>query len=229
MSIKEPSFSMANEDITSMIQSKKLMLSQSQGFTRDIDCSSSIRHLLERKLQLKSIVSSIHHRLSILLVTIPMKKGSVTSVFYITVLTLILATTTAFVTLTTRTTSRTGLHATISEKEAQTAINKVVAALKKDKNAKEELGNLQSVNNILGYGSPKPGTIAVRFNASFKKGGTGRSAVPMLFGLGQSEKQEGRGTMVGQVKASVDATTGKVLQASVFRDLGYGRAFNLKV
>ena len=152
-----------------------------------------------------------------------------TSVFYITVLTLILATTTAFVTLSTRTTSRTGLHATISEKEAQTAINKVVAALKKDKNAKVELGNLQSVNNILGYGSPKPGTIAVRFNASFKKGGTGRSAVPMPFGLGQSEKQEGRGTMVGQVKASVEATTGKVLQASVFRDLGYGRAFNLKV
>ena len=152
-----------------------------------------------------------------------------TSVFYITVLTLILATTTAFVTLSSRTTSRTGLQATISEKEAQTAINKVVAALKKDKNAKVELGNLQSVNNILGYGSPKPGTIAVRFNASFKKGGMGRSAVPMPFGLGQSEKQEGRGTMVGQVKASVDATTGKVLQASVFRDLGYGRAFNLKV
>eukprot|EP00956_Cyclotella_meneghiniana_P024384 scaffold48885_cov78-Cyclotella_meneghiniana.AAC.1 len=117
----------------------------------------------------------------------------------------------------------------ISKKEAQTAINKVVAALKKDKNAKDELGNLQSVNNILGYGSPKPGTIAVRFNASFKKGGMGRSAVPMPFGLGQSEKQEGRGTMVGQVKASVDATTGKVLEASVFRDLGYGRAFNLKV
>ena len=158
-----------------------------------------------------------------------MKKGSSISLFRLTVLSLILATTTAFVTLSTHATSRTGLHATISEKEAQTAINKVVAALKKDKNAKDELGNLQSVNNILGYGSPKPGTIAVRFNASFKKGGMGRSAVPMPFGLGQSEKQEGRGTMVGQVKASVDATTGKVLEASVFRDLGYGRAFNLKV
>ena len=158
-----------------------------------------------------------------------MKKGSSTSLFRLTVLSLILATTTAFVTLSTHTTLRTGLHATISEKEAQTAINKVVAALKKDKNAKDELGNLQSVNNILGYGSPKPGTIAVRFNASFKKGGMGRSAVPMPFGLGQSEKQEGRGTMVGQVKASVDAATGKVLEASVFRDLGYGRAFNLKV
>ena len=121
------------------------------------------------------------------------------------------------------------LHATITEKEAQTAINKVVAALKKDKSAKEELGNLQTVNNILGYGSPRPGTIAVRFNASFKRGGMGRSAVPLPFGLGQSEKAEGRGTMVGQVKASVDAKTGKVLEVSVFRDLGYGRAFNLRV
>jgi hypothetical protein len=123
----------------------------------------------------------------------------------------------------------TRLQATISEKEAQSAINKVVTALKNDKSAKEELGNLQKVNNILGYGSPKPGTIAVRFNASFKKGGMGRSAVPLPFGLGQSEEKEGRGTMVGQVKASVDAKTGKVLEASVFRDLGYGRAFNLKV
>jgi hypothetical protein len=123
----------------------------------------------------------------------------------------------------------TRLYATISENEAQNAINKVVTALKKDKSAKEELGNLDKVNNILGYGSPKPGTIAVRFNASFKKVGMGRSAVPLPFGLGQSEKQEGRGTMVGQVKASVDAKSGKVLEASVFRDLGYGRAFNLKV
>lgn len=123
----------------------------------------------------------------------------------------------------------TRLYATISEKEAQSAINKVVAALKKDKSAKEELGNLQKVNNILGYGSPKAGTIAVRFNASFKKGGMGRSAVPLPFGLGQSDEVEGRGTMVGQVKASVDAKTGRILEASVFRDLGYGRAFNLKV
>ena len=57
----------------------------------------------------------------------------------------------------------------------------------------------------------------------------GRSAVPLPFGLGQTNKQEGRGTMVGQVKANVDASTGKVLEVSVFRDLGYGRAFNLKV
>ena len=41
-----------------------------------------------------------------------------------------------------------------------------------------------------------------------------------------SESQ--RGTMVGQVKASVDEATGKVVECSVFRDLGYGRSFNLK-
>ncbi len=119
--------------------------------------------------------------------------------------------------------------AQISESEAKKGIDKVVAALRRDKSAKEELGNLTKVNNILGFGSPKPGQIAVRFNASFQKSGKGMSAIPMPFGLGQTNKSEGRGTMVGQVKASVDEKTGKVVECSVFRDLGYGRAFNLKV
>jgi hypothetical protein len=115
------------------------------------------------------------------------------------------------------------LHmATISEQEAQSAINKVVTALKKDKSAIAELGTLQKVNNILGFGSPKPGLIAVRFNASFQKGGMGRSAVPLPFGLGQSDKAEDRGTMVGQVKASVDVQTGKVVENSVLRVAGVG-------
>ena len=119
--------------------------------------------------------------------------------------------------------------AKISEKEAQSAIDKVVAALRKDKTAKEELGQLKQVNNILGFGSPQKGKIAVRFNASFQKGGKGLSSVPLPFGLGQSNKSEGRGTMVGQVKASVDEQTGKILAVSVFRALGYGRSFDLKV
>jgi len=117
----------------------------------------------------------------------------------------------------------------ITEKEASVAIDKVVTALRKDKAANQDLGRLTKTNNILGFGSPRPGTIAVRFNASFQKGGMGRSAIPLPFGLGQSDKTEGRGTMVGQVKASVDAKTGKVLEASVFRDLGYGRSFDLKI
>lgn len=119
--------------------------------------------------------------------------------------------------------------AQISEAEAQKAINVVSTALKKDKEAMKELGNFVKVNNILGYGMPKPGQIAVRFNASFQKGGKGMSSIPLPFGLGQSKVSEGRGTMVGQVKASVDAKTFKVLECSVFRDLGYGRAFNLKI
>lgn len=123
----------------------------------------------------------------------------------------------------------TRLMAQISEKEASSAIDKVVNALRKDKEANQELGRLTKTNNILGFGSPRPGTIAVRFNASFQKGGMGRSAIPLPFGLGQTNKSEGRGTMVGQVKASVDAKTGKILDVSVFRDLGYGRSFNLKI
>ncbi|KAL7538501.1 hypothetical protein ACHAXR_008590 [Thalassiosira sp. AJA248-18] len=125
--------------------------------------------------------------------------------------------------------STTRLMAQISEKEASSAIDKVVNALRKDKEANKELGRLSKTNNILGFGSPRKGIIAVRFNASFQKGGMGRSSIPLPFGLGQSEKSEGRGTMVGQVKASVDAETGKVLDVSVFRDLGYGRSFNMKI
>ncbi|GFH51084.1 hypothetical protein CTEN210_07560 [Chaetoceros tenuissimus] len=118
--------------------------------------------------------------------------------------------------------------AQISEAEAKKGIDKVVAALRKDKQANEELGKLTKVNNILGFGAPRQGIIAVRFNASFQKGGFGLSAVPLPFGMGQSNKSEGRGTMVGQVKASIDEKTGKLVECSVFRDLGYGRAFNLK-
>ena len=121
------------------------------------------------------------------------------------------------------------LMAQISEAQAKKSIDKVVSALRRDTKAKSELGNLTKVNNILGYGSPKAGTIAVRFNASFQKGGKGLSSVPLPFGMGQSNVSEGRGTMVGQVKASLEESSGKILDCSVFRDLGYGRAFNLKV
>jgi hypothetical protein len=119
--------------------------------------------------------------------------------------------------------------AQISQKEAQVGIDKVVAALRKDRAANEELGRLDKVTQVIGFGSPSPGQLAVRFNASFRKGGVGRMAVPMPFMLGQTNKSEGRGAMVGQVKASVDTASGKVTSCSVFRDLGYGRSFNLKI
>jgi hypothetical protein len=117
----------------------------------------------------------------------------------------------------------------IPERAAKLGIDKVVTALRNDKDANTELGRLVKVTTVLGYGSPSKGTIAVRFNASFQKSGMGRSSVPLPFGLGQSDVKEGRGTMVGQVKASLDEKTGKLISCSVFRDLGYGRAFNLKV
>jgi hypothetical protein len=116
-----------------------------------------------------------------------------------------------------------------SEKNVPKFIDNVVNTLRRDKSAQLELGNLLKVNNVLGYGSPKPGIVALRFNASFQKSGKGLSAKPMPFGLGQTNQSEGRGTMVGQVKAVVDAASGRVLECTVFRDLGYGRAFDLKL
>jgi hypothetical protein len=119
--------------------------------------------------------------------------------------------------------------AQVSQEEAQKGIDKVVNALRKDSVANQELGRLEKVTNVLGFGSPTPGSLAVRFNASFKKVGKGLSAVPLPFGLGQSNVSEGRGQMVGQVKAALDIKSGKVTSCSVFRDLGYGRSFNLKI
>ena len=119
--------------------------------------------------------------------------------------------------------------AQVSEAEAKVGIDKVVAALRKNREANSELGKLATVNNVLGYGSPKPGTLAVRFNASFRKGGFGLTSKPLPFMLGQSNDGDGRGEMVGQVKASLDSKSGKILECSVFRDVGYGRAFNMKI
>ena len=121
------------------------------------------------------------------------------------------------------------MKAQVSDKEAKAGIDKVVNALRRDGEAKKELGRLVQVTNVLGFGSPTAGQLAVRFNASFQKEGFGRSSVPLPFGLGQSNKSEGRGKMVGQVKAAINTGTGKIESVSVFRDLGYGRAFNLKV
>lgn len=117
----------------------------------------------------------------------------------------------------------------VSQKEVNRGIEKVVSSLRKDSSANQELGRLEKVNNILGYGAPEPDLLALRFNASFRKGGFGRSAIPLPFMIGQSTQAEGRGTMVGQVKATLNSKTGKIVSCSVFRDLGYGRAFNLKV
>jgi hypothetical protein len=123
--------------------------------------------------------------------------------------------------------------AQVSQQEAQKAIDTVVKALRKDSSAKSELGKLNKVENVLGFGMPQPGKIAVRFNASFQKSGGGRSGLKLGGGGGGDKKKNdsggGRGTMVGQVKASVDQKTGKIAECSVFRDLGYGRSFNLRI
>ena len=102
----------------------------------------------------------------------------------------------------------------VTEVEARKGIDKVVNALRKDKAANEELGRLDKVTVVLGYGAPND-TLNVRFNASFRKGGKGMMAVPMPFMLGQTNKSEGRGQMVGQVKASVDMKRGKVSSCSL--------------
>jgi hypothetical protein len=118
----------------------------------------------------------------------------------------------------------------LNEANVQRCIDRVVTALRKDARANEELGKLQRVTTIIGYGQQQMDSIiAVRFNASFQKSSFGLSPIPLPFGLGQSNIREGRGTMIGQVKAPIQMKTGKVLTCSVYHDLGYGRTFDLTV
>lgn len=128
----------------------------------------------------------------------------------------------------------------VSQREAQRGVDAAVAALRGDKRAISELGRLDRVTVVLGYGSPAPGVLAVRFNASFKKKTSGGPAPRPLFSVRMAAAAAaptaaanagggGRGAMVGQVKASLQRATGRLTSCSVFRDLGYGRSFELKV
>eukprot|EP00518_Triparma_eleuthera_P000835 CAMPEP_0182455860 /NCGR_PEP_ID=MMETSP1319-20130603/1878_1 /TAXON_ID=172717 /ORGANISM="Bolidomonas pacifica, Strain RCC208" /LENGTH=109 /DNA_ID=CAMNT_0024653993 /DNA_START=157 /DNA_END=482 /DNA_ORIENTATION=- len=87
------------------------------------------------------------------------------------------------------------LFAAVSQSTAKLAVQAVAKRIKSDRAAKSDLGNLLRINQVLGYGSPKPKLVAVRFEATFKKNGgiTGD-----------------RGEMRGQVKASVEEKEGKI-------------------
>ena len=86
--------------------------------------------------------------------------------------------------------------AQVSQQEAQKAIDTVVKALRKDSSAKSELGKLNKVENVLGFGMPKPGRIAVRFNASFQKSGGGLSGFKLGGGGGGGGGGETRKRMI---------------------------------
>ncbi|GMH93149.1 hypothetical protein TL16_g12547 [Triparma laevis f. inornata] len=103
----------------------------------------------------------------------------------------------------------------ITQATAQKAVQLVTKKLKADKSCKQELGTLTKINQVLGYGSPKANVIAVRFEASFNKPST--------------IKGTDRGIMRGQVKASIAEDSGKIITCSVFRDLGWGRTWDMKV
>ena len=105
--------------------------------------------------------------------------------------------------------------AQITQAAATKAVNIVTKKLKADRSCKTELGKLVKVNAVLGYGSPKENVIAVRFECSFNKPGV--------------KSGQDRGIMRGQVKASVAEDTGKVVSCSVFRDLGWGRTWDMKI
>ena len=136
---------------------------------------------------------------------------------------------------TTRPARATVSMAQISQAQASKVIDAACKKLKNDKEVVKELGTFSKSLNVLGFGEPRAGVIQVRFNAQFKKGGGGPS---LPFGLGKPKVEKdsqgrikggpARGAMVGQVKAAADAKSGKIIELSVFKDLGYGKSVNVR-
>lgn len=107
--------------------------------------------------------------------------------------------------------------AAVSQAEAE----KVIQAAKRklqDRKVVAEVGKLSKITAVLGYGSPSPDVIAVRFQCQFQKAGPTR----IVKGKGESG---GRGVLNGQVSAK--SKNGKLIQLSVARDGGWGKTLEV--
>lgn len=103
--------------------------------------------------------------------------------------------------------------------EAQRVISLATKRIARDKTVKNELGRLVKVQNVLGFGSPRPGVIAVSFNASFKRAGT------PFFTLTGEKMQSDRGTSVGKVSARLES--GRLSSVVIAKDGGWGKSINV--
>lgn len=122
----------------------------------------------------------------------------------------------------------TGKQTPAQEKASAAAATKLaIAKLTGDKTVQAELGSFDKMTQMINSGSPSAGTVQVRFNASFRRKGQGNVAKALPFMGGQTNERVGRGTQVVQVKAAVKG--GKLTSLVCYRDLGYGRALQVRV
>lgn len=112
------------------------------------------------------------------------------------------------------------MPATMATKaEAQRVISLATKRIARDATVKSELGRLVKVQNVLGFGSPSPGVIAVSFNASFKRAGS-----PFFTLTGEKMKSD-RGTSVGKVSARLES--GRLSSVVIAKDGGWGKSINV--
>lgn len=108
-----------------------------------------------------------------------------------------------------------------TRQDAEKVINLAKNSISRDSKVKEELGSLLKVENVLGFGSPSSGVVAVSFNASFKRQGT------PFFTMGGEKKLNNRGKTVGKVSARFE--NGRLSSCVIAKDGGWGKSINVNV
>ncbi len=106
----------------------------------------------------------------------------------------------------------------LGQADADALIKQAVKKIGMDRKVATELGKLEKVTAVLGYGSPAPGINAVRFSAQFKRAG-GLASVKIK--SNDATGAASRGTSVGQV--SCKSENGVITQISIAKDGGWGR------
>eukprot|EP00631_Chrysoreinhardia_giraudii_P002947 CAMPEP_0197415428 /NCGR_PEP_ID=MMETSP1170-20131217/1967_1 /TAXON_ID=54406 /ORGANISM="Sarcinochrysis sp, Strain CCMP770" /LENGTH=177 /DNA_ID=CAMNT_0042942229 /DNA_START=20 /DNA_END=554 /DNA_ORIENTATION=- len=109
----------------------------------------------------------------------------------------------------------------VTQQEAERVIGLAKQSIARDATVKAELGKLTKVENVLGFGSPSPGVVAVSFNASFRRQNT------FFITISGERRENNRGKTVGKVSARLES--GKLASVVISKDGGWGKTINVAV
>ena len=112
-----------------------------------------------------------------------------------------------------------GRSATCTPAQAEKVVELAKKTISANARVRKELGSPRRINQILGFGSPSPGVVAVSFSASFGKEGG-------FFETTSGEKQrQNRGEVVCKVSAKTE--DGKLVTCTILKDGGWGKGINV--
>ena len=112
-----------------------------------------------------------------------------------------------------------GRSATCTPAQAEKVVELAKKTISANQRVRKELGAPRRINQILGFGSPSPGVVAVSFSASFGKEGG-------FFETTSGEKQrQNRGEVVCKVSAKTE--DGKLVTCTILKDGGWGKGINV--